>query len=115
MKLSRTWKYQKVEIELTQEELFQAHQEYLFEINREYISGCIGASYQLNESQQNHLKQNTKLMEKLWTEKEIQMDKYNLEEEEAVAYACRKYETELLDVIKEIQATRKPKQGLKKR
>lgn len=115
MKLSRTWNYQKVEIELTQEELFQAHQEYLFEINREYISGWIGASYQLNEIQQNQFKQNTELMKKLWTEKQIQMDKYNLEEEEAVQCACRKYETELLDAITEIKTTRKPKQGLKKR
>ena len=115
MKLSRTWNYQKVEIELTQEELFQAHQEYLFEINREYISGWIGVSYQLNEIQQDHLKQNTELMKKLWEEKQIQTDKYNLEEEEAVQYACRKYESELLDVIKEIKTIRKPKQGSKKR
>ncbi|MDE7156707.1 MAG: hypothetical protein K2O02_01895 [Lachnospiraceae bacterium] len=54
-------------------------------------------------------------MKKLWEEKQIQTDKYNLEEEEAVQYACRKYESELLDVIKEIKTIRKPKQGLKKR
>ncbi len=95
MKIIRILNQRKMEFELSPDELFLAHQEYMIQINQEYIIGWITEYYQLNNIQQNRLKQSKELLAKLCEEKQIQTDKYHLEEEEATMISFNKYKEEI--------------------
>lgn len=99
MKIIRILNQRKMEFELSPDELFLAHQEYISRINRDYLVEWIDRHYQLTDKQREYLEQSGKLLAKLCEEKLIQEEKYGCSEEEAVRTACNKFSAEIQEVI----------------
>ena len=99
MQIVREVEARELKINLTEDELFQAHTEYVLLNNYDYIVEWLADKHGLTAEQMQVLRNEKYLIDKLYQEKDILENKYYHDEEEAVALAYEKFKDEIQEVI----------------